>query len=60
LNGVFMVSAAILSAVLLMLFDSITLLYLIVAVGNIPLIVYLIKREPKFIGDLTALLKISK
>jgi len=60
INGVFMVSAAILSAVLLMLFDSITLLYLIVAVGNLPLIVYLIKREPKFIGDLTALLKISK
>jgi integral membrane protein len=60
INGVFMVSAAILSAVLLMLFNSITLLYLIVAVGNIPLIVYLIKREPKFIGDLTALLKISK
>ncbi|MGN6846152.1 MFS transporter, partial [Neisseria sp. P0021.S005] len=60
INGVFMVSAAILSAVLLMLFDSITLLYLIVAVGNLPLIVYLIKRESKFIGDLTALLKISK
>lgn len=60
INGVFMVSAAILSAVLLMLFDSITLLYLIVAMGNLPLIVYLIKREPKFIGDLTALLKISK
>ena len=60
INGVFMVSAAILSAVLLMLFDSITLLYLIVAVGNLPLIIYLIKREPKFIGDLTALLKISK
>jgi transporter, major facilitator family len=54
------VSAAILSAVLLMLFNSITLLYLIVAVGNIPLIVYLIKRESKFIGDLTALLKSSK
>ena len=60
INGVFMVSAAILSAVLLMLFNSITLLYLIVAVGNIPLIVYLIKRESKFIGDLTALLKSSK
>ena len=60
INGVFMVSAAILSAVLLMLFNSITLLYLIVAVGNLPLIVYLIKRESKFIGDLTALLKISK
>ena len=60
INGVFMVSAAILSAVLLMLFDSITLLYLIVAVGNLPLIVFLIKREPKFIGDLTALLKSNK
>lgn len=48
-NGIFMVSAAIISAVLLMLFDSITLLYLIVAVGNVPLMIYLIKREPKFV-----------
>lgn len=48
-NGIFMVSAAIISAVLLMLFDSITLLYLIVAVGNVPLMIYLIKREPRFV-----------
>jgi len=47
-----MVSAAILSAVLLMLFDSISLLYLIVAIGNIPLIVYLIQREPRFLNDM--------
>jgi transporter, major facilitator family len=52
INGVFMVSAAILSAVLLMLFDSISLLYLIVAIGNIPLIVYLIQREPRFLNDM--------
>ncbi|WP_165090477.1 MFS transporter [Neisseria yangbaofengii] len=48
-NGIFMVTAAILSAVLLMLFESITLLYLIVATGNVLLLVYLIKREPRFI-----------
>ena len=52
INGVFMVSAAILSAVLLMLFDSISLLYLIVAIGNITLIVYLIQREPRFLNDM--------
>ena len=52
INGVFMVSAAILSAVLLMLFDSISLLYLIVAIGYIPLIVYLIQREPRFLNDM--------
>lgn len=56
-NGIFMVSAAILSAVLLMLFDSISLLYLLVAVGNIPLIVYLIWREPKFLNDIGGLLR---
>ncbi|WP_416190999.1 MFS transporter [Neisseria sp. CCUG12390] len=49
INGIFMVTAAVLSAVLLMLFDSITLLYLIVAIGNIPLTVYLARREPGFI-----------
>lgn len=51
INGIFMVTAAILSALLLMLFDSITLLYLIVAVGNVPLMVYLAKREPAFVSD---------
>ncbi|EOB60031.1 major facilitator family transporter [Neisseria meningitidis] len=45
-----MVSAAVLSAVLLFLFDSISLLYLIVALGNIPLSVFLIKRERRFLG----------
>lgn len=49
-NGIFMVSAAVLSAVLLFLFDSISLLYLIVALGNIPLSVFLIKRERRFLG----------
>ncbi|PSJ80633.1 MFS transporter [Neisseria iguanae] len=48
-NGIFMVTAAILSAVLLMLFESITLLYLIVALGNVLLMIYLIKREPRFL-----------
>ena len=56
-NGVFMVCAAILSAVLLMVFDSITLLYLTVAVGNIPLMWYLVKREPQFLQGLGAVFK---
>lgn len=51
-NGMFMVAAALLSAVLLWLFDSITLLYLAVALGNLPLIACLIKLEPQFLTDL--------
>lgn len=47
-NGIFMVAAAIASALLLMLFDSITLLYLLVALGNLPLMFYLFKRESSF------------
>ena len=47
-NGIFMVAAAIASALLLMLFDSITLLYLLVALGNLPLMFYLFKREARF------------
>ncbi|STZ75773.1 MFS transporter [Bergeriella denitrificans] len=53
-NGIFMVCAAVLSALLLMLFDSITLLYGIVAVGNLPLMAYLLKREPRFLRDMQA------
>lgn len=56
-NGIFMVSAALLSALLLMLFDSITLLYLIVALGNVPLMVYLVRREPKFVRGIAGVLK---
>lgn len=48
-NGLFMVTAALISALLLFLFDSITLLYLFVALGNIPLMLYLWKLEPRFI-----------
>ena len=51
-NGIFMVGAALLSALLLFLFDSITLLYLAVALGNIPLVIYLAKLEPRFWHDL--------
>ncbi len=40
-NGLFMVAAAILSALLIWLFDSINLLYLLVALGNLPVMVYL-------------------
>ena len=59
-NGVFMVSAAVLSAVLLMLFNSIALLYLAVALGNIPLMVYLAKREKQFLKDVKGYLGISE
>ena len=41
-----MVAAALLSAILLWLFDSINLLYLIVAAGNIVVLVYLLKIAP--------------
>lgn len=49
INGLFMVFAAILSAALLFLFDSIILLYLIVAIGNMGLLLYLMKLEQRFI-----------
>lgn len=45
-NGLFMVAAALLSAILLWLFDSINLLYLVVALGNIAMLVYLLKIAP--------------
>ena len=45
-NAVFMVAAAIASAVLLKLFDSVQLLYLLVAVGNLPMLAYLVYRYP--------------
>ena len=48
-NGVFMVAAALLSALLLYLFDSITLLYLIVAVGNLPVLAWLAVRAPQML-----------
>ena len=46
INGLFMVAAALLSAILLWLFDSINLLYFIVAAGNIVVLVYLLKIAP--------------
>ena len=49
INGLFMVAAAIISTVLLFLSDSITLLYLAVAVGNPFLLAYLIKLDKRFI-----------
>ncbi|WP_274572399.1 MFS transporter [Neisseria leonii] len=47
-NGLFMVAAAMASALLLWVSDSILLLYLLTALGNLPLILCLIKREPRF------------
>ncbi|QMT41472.1 MFS transporter [Neisseria shayeganii] len=46
-NGLFMVAAALLSALLLWLFDSITLLYLMVAVGNVLMLGYLLWIAPE-------------
>ncbi|ULJ59898.1 MFS transporter [Wielerella bovis] len=46
-NAVFMVSAAIISAILLAVFGSILVLYGTVAVGNIVLLAYLSKRAPQ-------------
>ena len=56
-NGMFMVTAALLSALLLFAFDSITLLYLVVALGNLPLLAYLAKLEPRFWQDISAFSK---
>ncbi|MFS6936958.1 MFS transporter [Neisseria animaloris] len=58
-NGMFMVTAALISAALLWLFDSITLLYLAVALGNLPLIAYLLKLEPQFWKDLKSYLGLA-
>ncbi len=46
-NGLFMVAAALFSALLLMLFDSISLLYLLVAVGNLGAIYLLTRLSPQ-------------
>lgn len=47
MNAVFMVAAALISTVLLAVFDSILLLYLLVALGNVVMIAYLLWRSPK-------------
>lgn len=47
-NGVFMVAAALISAVLLWLIHNVALLYLLTALGNIVLIAVLMKISPKF------------
>lgn len=44
INAIFMVAAAIISAILLLLFDSILWLYASVSVGNIALLIYLHRR----------------
>ncbi len=46
-NSVFMVAAALISALLLFLSDSIVLLYFLVALGNIPVAAYLFYRAPE-------------
>lgn len=50
-NAIFMVTAALLSAILLFAFDSILLLYLVVALGNLPIIAYLAWRSPRILSD---------
>lgn len=51
INALFMVAAAIISMILLLLKDSILLLYLLVALGNLPLIAYLAMRSPQILSD---------
>ncbi|MDO5059483.1 MAG: MFS transporter [Neisseria sp.] len=50
INGIFMVAAALLSAVLLFAFNSILLLYLLVALGNFAIFAYLIWRDRAFLS----------
>lgn len=50
-NAIFMVAAALISAALLFAFDSILLLYLVVAIGNIIMLIYLAMRSPKILSD---------
>lgn len=50
INGLFMVGAAVFSGILLFMIDSISLLYLIVAIGNIPIILILMIRYPQFLS----------
>lgn len=49
INAIFMVSAALISSILLWTFNNIVLLYLLVACGNIILIIYLICKDKRFI-----------
>lgn len=50
-NGIFMVAAALLSSLLLFAFDNIAVLYLAVALGNLPLLAYLLRCSPRFRAD---------
>ena len=52
INGLFMVAAALFSALVLFLFNSISLLYLAAAVSNLAILYYLVKLEPKMWQDL--------
>ncbi|MCP2041632.1 MFS family permease [Neisseria sp. HSC-16F19] len=51
-NGLFMVAAAIISAILIALFGHITVLYLLVALGNVPVLVYLWRKTPAMREDM--------
>lgn len=51
-NAIFMVASAIISMILLMIFNSIGLLYLLVALGNVPILIYLWKRSVLFHIDI--------
>lgn len=51
INAMFMVVAAVISAILLWIFDNTLTLYLIVALGNLPMILYLVRCYPKKFFD---------
>lgn len=55
-NGLFMVGAALASSLLLFLFDSISLLYCLAALGNLGMLYYLVKLEPEIGKDLKSYL----
>ncbi len=59
-NGLFMVVAALFSALMLFLFDSISLLYLAAALSNLAILYYLVKLEPKIWQDLLSYLRFPR
>ena len=60
INGLFMVAAALFSALVLFLFNSISLLYLAAAVSNLAILYYLVKLEPKMWQDLLSYFHIPR
>lgn len=60
INALFMVASAMISMILLMIFNSIGLLYALVALGNVAILLYLVAQERLFWTDLTKFLFTKK